>query len=171
MPAIPPPTIRAPPSSQPVTSRSKLVFPSLQRPRPGQPPTFRRPSSTQARPQSQTQTPWRDSQSQRPSSSRLDNRYSPPSSQPTQLFTQTQRQVSRPPSSIGGSQNQHTMGVVDQYRPDSIPMPRTAAQVYQGDRPSSIPPKAQKGVEILEKIAGKLTHSRQNEANEKVSIQ
>jgi len=48
------------------------------------------------------------------------------------------------------------MGVVDQYRPDSIPMPRTAAQVYQGDRPSSIPPKAQKGVEILEKIAGKL---------------
>jgi hypothetical protein len=48
------------------------------------------------------------------------------------------------------------MGIIDQYRPDSIPMPRTAAQVYQGDRPSSIPPKAQKGVEILEKIAGKL---------------
>ena len=48
------------------------------------------------------------------------------------------------------------MGIIDQYRPDSIPMPRTAAQVYQGDRPSSIPPKAQKGVEILEKIAGRL---------------
>ena len=52
------------------------------------------------------------------------------------------------------------MGVVDQYRPDSIPIPRTAAQVYQGDRPSSIPPKAQKGVEILEKIAGKLPFFR-----------
>jgi hypothetical protein len=161
MPAIPPPTIRAPPSSQPVLpTRNKSAFPSLQRPRPGQPPLFGRTSSTQAR-QSQTQTPWRDSQplsqSQRPSSNRLDNRYSPPSSQPAKLFpSQTQRQVSRPPSSIGGSQSQHAMGIIDQYRPDSIPMPRTAAQVYQGDRPSSIPPKAQKGVEILEKIAGEL---------------
>lgn len=159
MPAIPPPTIRAPPSSQPVLhTRDRSVFPSLQRTRPGQPPSFGCTSSTQGR---QSQTPWRDSQpssqSQRPSSNRLDNRYSPPSSQPTQLFpSQTPRQVSRPPSSLGGSQ---AMGIIDQYRPDSIPMPRTAAQVYQGDRPSSIPPKAQKGVEILEKIAGKLAVS------------
>jgi hypothetical protein len=58
------------------------------------------------------------------------------------------------------------MEIIDQYRPDSIPMPRTAAQVYQGDRPSSIPPKAQKGVEILEKIAGKLSSLRdRNEAD------
>jgi hypothetical protein len=37
--------------------------------------------------------------------------------------------------------------------------PRTAAEVYQGDRPSgpgAVPPKAQKGAEILEKITGKL---------------
>jgi hypothetical protein len=63
------------------------------------------------------------------------------------------------------------MGIIDQYRPDSIPMPRTAAQVYQGDRPSSIPPKAQKGVEILEKIAGKLTYPQRDEADEKDYIQ
>lgn len=170
MPAMPPPA-RAPPSSQPVLpARNRSAFPSLNRTRPGQVPSSGRASSTQtqARPQSQSQTPWRESQlpsqsqSQRPNSNRLDNRYSPPSSQPTQLFasqaqsqSQRPRQISRPPS----SQSQVGLGIVDQYRPDSIPMPRSAADVYRGERPSTNPPKAQKGVEILEKIAGKLPSS------------
>jgi len=178
MPAMPPRNSstagRAPPASQPIMpNRNQSAFPSLHRPRP-LPPSFtgraqsrlQTPNQAQTRAQTQSQTPWRElPQSQRPSD-RLDNRYSPPSSQPTQLFasqSRSQRQGSRPPSS--------QRGLVDHYRPDSIsvpvPVPRSAMEVYQGDRPGSsvpVPPKPQKGVEILEKIAGKLECTVLNKA-------
>ena len=175
MPAMPPRNSstagRAPPASQPIMpNRNQSAFPSLHRPR-ALPPSFTGRASprlqTPNQAQIQSQIPWREpSQSQRPSD-RLDNRYSPPSSQPTQLFasqSRSQRQVSRPPSS--------QRGLVDQYRPDSIsvpvPVPRSAMEVYQGDRPGSlavsVPPKPQKGVEILEKIAGKLECTVLNKA-------
>jgi hypothetical protein len=161
----PPPAFRAPPSSQPaMPPRASSAFPSLQRPRSRPLP----PSFTQSSQSSQRQSTFRppsSSQSQRPNSNmNLDNRYSPPSSQLSQLFSrppqsQTQTQRQRQMSRQLASQGDYPLENVDHYRPGSVG-PRTAAEAYQ-DRPSGVvPSKAQKGAEILEKISGKLLLAR-----------
>jgi hypothetical protein len=184
MPAVPPApnrASRAPPSSQPILpTRHKSAFPSLQRPHPHplhrltqpQAPSFMtRPQSTPWR--SSLQAPAGQSQSQRPTTNRLDHRYSPPSSQPSQLFhsqsqAQPQSQIRRQarPSSSQSQTQTHSQvglgpGIVDQYRPDPIPVSRSAIELYRSTAPPApTPPKAQKAVEILEKLSSKLNLPR-----------
>jgi hypothetical protein len=188
-PAPPPPPpvnpFRVPPSSQPPPRLpAKSKFPTLtQRPGTRLPPI----ASSQSQRPAHLDGPYSPPSSQQ--ATQLFDPYpssQPPQlgvetlSRPRPRTTSVnprERTVSRPPSSLGpraglaqaqgqgqrhrspSTFSQHPLAGpsahVDQYRP-----PKTAVDVYQGDRASAVPqsqPKAQKGAEILENLAGKLS--------------